>query len=208
MLIARHRFDPSRLEVEVTETAILADAQEVRQTMAKLHALGLRIALDDFGVGYSSLSHLRLFPFDKLKIDQTFVADCCLDVQSATLIHAVTSIGRALGRKVVAEGVENDQQEKFLRAAGVHAFQGYLYRRARGHRGAEATGSGACARDSRHRINQAVILNEKRHPRKMRSIYPRTQQLQAQSWAHLSRAFSPELLDPRARLRRPEDDDK
>jgi two-component system sensor histidine kinase BarA len=129
VLIARHRFDPARLEVEVTETAILSDGEEVRRTMARLHELGLRIALDDFGVGHSSLSHLRFYPFDKLKIDKSFVEDCSIDVQSATLVHAVVSIGRALGMKVVAEGIENDQQQKFLKAAGVHAFQGYLFGR-------------------------------------------------------------------------------
>jgi two-component system sensor histidine kinase BarA len=127
VLIARQRFDPARLEVEITETAILSDADEVLRNMHRLHELGLRIALDDFGVGHSSLSHLRLFPFDKLKIDKVFIDDCCTDVQSATLVHAVVSIGRALGMKVVAEGIENDQQHKFLKATGVHAFQGFLF---------------------------------------------------------------------------------
>ena len=127
VLIARHRFDPRRLEIEVTETAVLAEEDEVRRNMARLHELGLKIALDDFGVGYSSLSHLRLFPFDKLKIDRAFVTGCAENVQSATLVHAVVSIGRALGMKVVAEGVETEEQRKFLKVAGVHAMQGYLF---------------------------------------------------------------------------------
>jgi EAL domain-containing protein (putative c-di-GMP-specific phosphodiesterase class I)/signal transduction histidine kinase/CheY-like chemotaxis protein len=125
--IARCGFDPKRLEIEVTETAVLAEEDEVRRNMARLHELGLKIALDDFGVGYSSLSHLRLFPFDKLKIDRAFVTGCAENVQSATLVHAVVSIGRALGMKVVAEGVETEAQRKFLKVAGVHAMQGYLF---------------------------------------------------------------------------------
>jgi len=120
-------FDPNRLEVEITETAILHDGDEVKSAIARLHALGVKIALDDFGVGYSSLSHLRMFPFDKLKIDQTFIADCTKGVASATLVHAVISVGRALGMKVVAEGVETEQQRQFLKIAGVHAMQGYLF---------------------------------------------------------------------------------
>jgi EAL domain-containing protein (putative c-di-GMP-specific phosphodiesterase class I)/signal transduction histidine kinase/CheY-like chemotaxis protein len=127
VLIARAGFDPKRLEIEVTETAVLAEEDEVRRNMARLHDLGLKIALDDFGVGYSSLSHLRLFPFDKLKIDRAFVTGCAENVQSATLVHAVVSIGRALGMKVVAEGVETEAQRKFLKVAGVHAMQGYLF---------------------------------------------------------------------------------
>ena len=127
MLIAAHRFDPARLVIEITETAILNDGDEVRRSIARLHELGVKIALDDFGVGYSSLSHLRMFAFDKLKIDKTFVNACAVDVQSATLVHAVVSVGRALGMKVVAEGVETEAQRKFLKIAGVHALQGYLF---------------------------------------------------------------------------------
>ncbi len=127
LLIARHDFDPRRLEIEVTETAVLAEEDGVRANMARLHELGLKIALDDFGVGYSSLSHLRLFPFDKLKIDRAFVIGCAENVQSATLVHAVVSIGRALGMKVIAEGVETEAQRKFLKVAGVHGMQGYLF---------------------------------------------------------------------------------
>jgi len=127
VLIARCGFDPKRLEIEVTETAVLAEEDAVRRNMARLHELGMKIALDDFGVGYSSLSHLRLFPFDKLKIDRAFVTSCAENVQSATLVHAVVSIGRALGMTVVAEGVETEAQRKFLKVAGVDAMQGYLF---------------------------------------------------------------------------------
>ncbi len=129
VILARHDFDPRRLEVEITETAILSEGDEVRRSMDRLHAMGVKIALDDFGVGYSSLSHLQLYPFDKLKIDRMFVTRCSDDVQSATLVHALVSIGRALGMKVVAEGVEDENQRKFLRATGAHAMQGFLFGR-------------------------------------------------------------------------------
>jgi EAL domain-containing protein (putative c-di-GMP-specific phosphodiesterase class I) len=85
------------------------------------------VALDDFGSGYSSLSHLRLVPFDKLKIDKGFISACTQDVTSAAVVHAVVSMGRALGMKVVAEGVETELQHKFLKVAGVHCMQGYLF---------------------------------------------------------------------------------
>jgi EAL domain-containing protein (putative c-di-GMP-specific phosphodiesterase class I) len=95
--------------------------------MESLRALGVKIALDDFGAGYSSLQHLRRFPFNKLKIDREFITDCTAEVQSATVIHAVASIGRALGMKVIAEGVETENAARFLKIAGVHALQGYLF---------------------------------------------------------------------------------
>jgi len=126
-LLKKHRFEPARLEVEITETALLEHQDKVRANMERLKALGVKIALDDFGAGYSSLQHLRRFPFDKLKIDREFITDCTAEVQSATVIHAVASIGRALGMKVVAEGVESENNARFLKIAGVHALQGYLF---------------------------------------------------------------------------------
>ncbi len=125
-IIAEQGFDPKRLEVEITETAILSGEEQVRRSIERLRAMGVKIALDDFGVGYSSLSHLRLFPFDKLKIDRLFITSCSRDAESATVVHGVISIGRALGMKIVAEGVETETQMKFLKVAGVHAMQGYL----------------------------------------------------------------------------------
>lgn len=126
-LVEKRGFDPARLEIEVTETAILVDGEEVHRTMARLHALGVRIALDDFGAGYSSLNHLRLYPFDKLKIDKAFVTECSKAAQSAALINAVVGLGRALGMAVIAEGVETRTQATFLRIAGVSGMQGFLF---------------------------------------------------------------------------------
>jgi EAL domain-containing protein (putative c-di-GMP-specific phosphodiesterase class I)/signal transduction histidine kinase/CheY-like chemotaxis protein len=126
-LIARRGFDPKRLEIEVTETAVLRDGDDAKTAIARLQALGVSVALDDFGMGYTSLNQLRLYPFDKLKIDRSFIIGCPGDTTSATLVHAVISVGRALGMKVVAEGVETEEQRRFLAVAGVHAFQGYLF---------------------------------------------------------------------------------
>ena len=120
-------FDPKRFEIEITETAMVSDEAACCAVMEDLRAQGVGIALDDFGAGYSSLRYLRAFPFGKLKIDRQFITDCQDSVQSATIVHAVVSIGRALGMKVVAEGVETQAECDFLRSAGVHAFQGYLF---------------------------------------------------------------------------------
>ncbi len=125
--VSRHGYDARRLEVEITETAILQHEEPVQESMARLHAAGVGVALDDFGAGYSSLSHLRRYPFDKLKIDREFITDCSGDMQAATVVHAVVSIGRALGMKVIAEGVETEVQRNFLRLAGVYAMQGFLF---------------------------------------------------------------------------------
>ncbi len=126
-LLDKHKFDPARLEIEITETALLENQDRVRANMDRLREMGVKIALDDFGAGYSSLQHLRRFPFNKLKIDREFITDCTREVQSASVIHAVASIGRALGMKVVAEGVETENNARFLKIAGVHALQGLLF---------------------------------------------------------------------------------
>jgi EAL domain-containing protein (putative c-di-GMP-specific phosphodiesterase class I) len=120
-------FDPCRLEVEVTETAILANEHQVRQNIEELHLAGVKIALDDFGSGYANLQHLRRFPFDRLKIDRELINDCSRNVQAATIIHAMVSIGRALGMQVTVEGVETERDREFLKIAGVHSMQGLLF---------------------------------------------------------------------------------
>jgi len=97
--------------------------------MLRLKATGVRFALDDFGTGYSSLLYLRRFPFDKLKIDSSFVRSIEKAPDAAAIVHAVVSLGRGLGMKVTAEGVETAEQHLFLRAAGVHSMQGYRFGR-------------------------------------------------------------------------------
>ncbi|WP_292153778.1 EAL domain-containing protein [Brevundimonas sp.] len=121
-------FPPERLEVEVTETAML-DVEAARRTIDELRAAGFDVALDDFGAGYTSLHALRELKFTTLKIDRSFVERCTGDTASAAIIHAVIGVGRALGMKVVCEGVETAEQADFLRIAGAHYLQGYHFHR-------------------------------------------------------------------------------
>jgi signal transduction histidine kinase/EAL domain-containing protein (putative c-di-GMP-specific phosphodiesterase class I)/CheY-like chemotaxis protein len=124
----RNGFPLDRLEIEVTETAIL-DIDMARPTIQRLNEIGVGVALDDFGSGYTSLHALRELRFSTLKIDRSFVERCLEDTASAAIIHAVIAVGRSLGMQVVCEGVETEEQSKFLRTAGVHLIQGYVYSR-------------------------------------------------------------------------------
>ena len=128
-ILKETEFDPSRLEVELTEVTLLGNLESAELSMLRLKAIGVRFALDDFGTGYSSLLYLRRFPFDKLKIDSSFVLSIEKAPDAAAIVHAVVSLGRGLGMKVTAEGVENAEQHLFLRAAGVHSMQGYRFGR-------------------------------------------------------------------------------
>jgi diguanylate cyclase (GGDEF)-like protein len=128
-ILAETDFDPARLELEVTESTLLGNVDTAELAMFRLKALGVRLALDDFGTGYSSLLYLRRFPFDKLKIDSSFVRSIERAADAAAIVHAVVSLGRGLGMKVTAEGVETAEQHLFLRAAGVHSLQGYRFGR-------------------------------------------------------------------------------
>ncbi len=122
----RAAFPLSRLEIEVTETAIL-HIDQARPTLDRLAELGVGVALDDFGSGYTSLHALRELRFSTLKIDRSFVERCLDDTASAAIIHAVIAVGRSLGMQVVCEGVETEAQARFLRTAGVHLIQGWVY---------------------------------------------------------------------------------
>ncbi|GJD93157.1 EAL domain-containing protein [Methylobacterium iners] len=117
---------PGRLEVEVTETALIRDPNRALLTLRQLKGLGLRIAMDDFGTGYSSLSNLRSFPFDKIKIDGSFVRAVDSNEQTAAIVRSVLGLGRGLGLPVLAEGVETEAELSFLTAEHCHAAQGYL----------------------------------------------------------------------------------
>jgi diguanylate cyclase len=120
-------FPANRLELELTESTLLGNLETAELSMLRLKAIGVRFALDDFGTGYSSLLYLRRFPFDKLKIDSSFVRAIEKAPDAAAIVHAVVSLGRGLGMRVTAEGVETAEQHLFLRAAGVHQMQGYRF---------------------------------------------------------------------------------
>jgi diguanylate cyclase len=120
-------FPAARLELELTESTLLGNVESAEAAMRRLKLLGVQLALDDFGTGYSSLLYLRRFPFDKLKIDRSFVLSIEKAPDAAAIVHAVVSLGRGLGMKVTAEGVETAEQHLFLRAAGVHYMQGFRF---------------------------------------------------------------------------------
>ena len=128
-ILKETRFDPVHLELELTESVLLGNVDTAEEAMLRLKALGVRLALDDFGTGYSSLLYLRRFPFDKLKIDRSFVRSIEKAADAAAIVHAIVSLGRGLGMKVTAEGVETADQQLFLRAAGVHSLQGFRFGR-------------------------------------------------------------------------------
>jgi diguanylate cyclase (GGDEF)-like protein len=118
---------PSRVVIEVTEGVLIDEPDEAQKRLDQLHALGVRLALDDFGVGYSSLSYLQRFPFDKLKIDKGFVAPLGRSANGGVIIQSIVGLGSALGLTVLAEGVETEEQRVLLRLAGCHEMQGFLF---------------------------------------------------------------------------------
>lgn len=125
--LAKSKLSPGRLELEITESVLLTNNGETTETLHKLRALGLRIALDDFGTGYSSLSYLRSFPFDKLKIDQSFVRDLTDAEGSKVIVRAIVSLGKSLGMRTTAEGVQNIAQLNYVAAEGCNEVQGYFF---------------------------------------------------------------------------------
>jgi len=117
---------PHRLELEVTEGVLIGDFSRAQSILRRLKSLGVRIAMDDFGTGYSSLSYLQAFPFDKIKIDRTFIANLTSNEHSAAIVRAVIGLGRGLSLPVVAEGVETGEQLAFLKRESCDEVQGYL----------------------------------------------------------------------------------
>lgn len=120
---------PNRLELEITESLFLADSEHNLDILHALHKIGVRIALDDFGTGYSSLSYLRSFPFDKIKIDRTFISDLVDKPENDAIVRAVVLLGESLGMTTTAEGVETEEQLDVIRTQGCTEAQGYLFSR-------------------------------------------------------------------------------
>jgi len=120
---------PSQLEMEITESVLLHEAVDVQDNLRALKALGVRLAIDDFGVGYSSFAYLKRFEVDKLKIDRSFVRDAPKDIEDAAIVRAIAQLGHSLELTIVAEGVETQSQVAFLRDCGCHKGQGYLFSR-------------------------------------------------------------------------------
>lgn len=124
--LAKYQFDPSRLELEITESVFIENIDETKNVLTKLRDIGIKIALDDFGTGFSSLSYLCAISFDKVKIDRSFIAQIDQFKGSAPIINAVTGLGAALNFKTVAEGVDSEKQLAFLKERGCHQIQGFL----------------------------------------------------------------------------------
>ena len=120
-----------RLELEITESVLLQDNPTTMKTLHQLRDIGVRIVMDNFGTGYSSLSYLRSFPFDKIKIDRSFVSDLSGDENSNAIVIAVASYSRSLGISTTAEGVETEEQREEVKAAGYTEMQGFLFSPAR-----------------------------------------------------------------------------
>ncbi len=122
---------PARLELEITETALLHDRDVTLQTLREIRAMHVRISMDDFGTGYSSLSNLRYFPFDKIKIDKSFVSAMLDDEAARSIVRAIAGLGRGLNLPVVAEGVETEAQRRMVAEEGCLQAQGYYFGKAR-----------------------------------------------------------------------------
>jgi diguanylate cyclase (GGDEF)-like protein len=123
--LAAARLEPRYLELELTETAVMQDAESSVQIMRRLSDLGLRISVDDFGTGYSSLSYLRRLPLDKLKIDRSFIREIVTSRDDAEIVRAIVTLAHSLHLKVIAEGVETAEQLTFLRSLGCDQYQGF-----------------------------------------------------------------------------------
>jgi EAL domain-containing protein (putative c-di-GMP-specific phosphodiesterase class I) len=127
--VRRSGANPRRLKLELTESLLLNDIEQVIQKMSALREVGIGFALDDFGTGYSSLSYLKRLPLEQLKIDKTFVQDVLVDGNDAAIAQMILALGQSLGLRVVAEGVETEGQRAFLASHGCDAYQGYLFAR-------------------------------------------------------------------------------
>ncbi|MCX7193750.1 MAG: EAL domain-containing protein [Proteobacteria bacterium] len=125
--LQRHAVDPKLLKLELTESLLLENIEEIIKTMSALKEIGLRLSLDDFGTGYSSLQYLKRLPLDQLKIDQSFVRDLATDSSDKAIVRTIIAMARSLNLDVIAEGVETDEQQQLLLNKGCTHYQGYLF---------------------------------------------------------------------------------
>jgi predicted signal transduction protein with EAL and GGDEF domain len=125
--LASSGLSPSRLELEITESVLLEKTERNIAILNQLRRMGVRISMDDFGTGYSSIGYLRSFPFDKIKIDRSFVRDLMVDEGSLAIVRAIAGLGLSFGMTTTAEGVETEEQMRCLNLEGCIEVQGYLY---------------------------------------------------------------------------------
>jgi diguanylate cyclase (GGDEF)-like protein len=128
--LRRSGLQPRHLELEITESVVMANAPDAIIMLEQLHGMGVGLSIDDFGTGYSSLNYLKRFPIHKLKIDQSFIRDICAGKQDAAIVQAIITLAHGLQLRVVAEGVEREDQLEFLRGLDTDEYQGFLYSRA------------------------------------------------------------------------------
>jgi EAL domain-containing protein (putative c-di-GMP-specific phosphodiesterase class I) len=125
--LAASGLPPTQLELEITESVLLEETEATLKTLHQLRSFGVRVSLDDFGTGYSSLSYLRSFPFDKIKIDRSFVGEVTASANGAAIVRAIAGLGASLGMEITAEGVETQEQLDLVRREGCTEVQGYYF---------------------------------------------------------------------------------
>ncbi len=126
-IIAESGLTPESLELEITESMVMQNAEHARETLEKLKAMGVSLSIDDFGTGYSSLAYLKRFPIDCIKVDRSFIKDIPVDADDMAITKGVIALGHSLRLKVVAEGVETKEQQEFLQANDCDEMQGFLF---------------------------------------------------------------------------------
>jgi EAL domain-containing protein (putative c-di-GMP-specific phosphodiesterase class I) len=126
-ILMEHRIDPELVEIELTESSLMHDVEEGVRCLEQLASYGLRLSLDDFGTGHSSLAYLRRFPLHALKIDRTFVWAATKSPVDAAIVRTIIQLAHGLGLRVVAEGVESEEQRRFLAAHDCDEMQGFLF---------------------------------------------------------------------------------
>ena len=125
--MSSQELDGSRLELEVTESSIIENTERAAAAIRKLHDMKVRISLDDFGSGFSSIGHLRALRFDRVKLDRSLIKEVLTSPQALLLLRATITMAEALGLPTTAEGIEREEEIPLLRLAGCHQFQGYLF---------------------------------------------------------------------------------